>query len=171
VPALVCLAALSGCVVHEARVAVPAGTPSPTGQFPPIAPIVRFNSTVAHAPELPLMLRGALHPPLRDVEPSLVTQLFPNPPGGDRSAVLRNPLPIEVRISAIRRDDDGTLNRGEGYLATPLPWWQRFPCDAFVDLVPVDVVAEAAIVVPLAPVPRCDESELIESARRDGYAH
>ena len=84
--------------------------------------------------------------------------------------VDRSPLPRQLPVSAWRRDETGAIARYETEVTTPLPWWQRFPCDLVADLVPVDltVVAEAHIaVVPITPRTRDD---LDREAAAAGYA-
>lgn len=83
----------------------------------------------------------------------------------------RGAQPREIPISTWRRDDDGTLLRGEGVLRTPTPWWQRFPADVVSDvLIPTPMIASADLVVPTAPIPASDPVALAERARRAGYA-
>jgi len=91
-------------------------------------------------------------------------------PASVEPAMFRGPLPQDVRVSAWRRDDDGTIRRGERHVTTPLPWWQRFPCDAFTDLSPFDATARTDVTITLEPVQAVDEQALRDAARCDGYA-
>lgn len=114
-------------------------------------------------------------PPVRRDEepfgPTRVVLLTQEQPAPTKPVIFRGPLPQDIRISAWRTDQEGRLCRAESRVTTPLSWWQRFPCDAVVDLLPVDVVARSESVVILAPVPACDPAALTAAARCDGYAH
>ncbi len=85
--------------------------------------------------------------------------------------VQEDSLPIDVPISAWRRDADGHAYRYEGRATTPLPWWQRFPTDMFTDAWPSTLLCPASADVVLAPVPTLDLDAFLTSATRDGYAH
>ena len=79
--------------------------------------------------------------------------------------------PIDLPVSAWRREADGSLARCETRVQTPLSWWQRFPADAVSDLLPWTWTADADGEVRLAVVPATPEADLLSAARRDGYAH
>jgi hypothetical protein len=83
-------------------------------------------------------------------------------PGGAR--------PVDATIDAWRHDESGTVLRWRGRVRTPLPWWQRFPCDVATDLWPGELACEATATVACVPVAARDPAELAASARRDGYA-
>lgn len=83
----------------------------------------------------------------------------------------RGAQPREIPISTWRRDDDGNVQRGEGVLRTPTPWWQRFPADVVSDVLwPATLVAEADLALPPTAVPASDPAALAERARSAGYA-
>jgi hypothetical protein len=82
----------------------------------------------------------------------------------------RSALPVETDADLIERDGDGRIRRSVVRIATPTPWWQRFPADLATDLTPwtQPITATAALVaVPVDPVPADD---LTASARSAGYA-
>jgi hypothetical protein len=123
--------------------------------------------------------RVAVSPPLPAApapagEPAAITQLIsgskvidePNQP-----TTASSPLPIDLPVSVWRRDSDGLLSRGEMRVTTALPWWQRFPVDAFVDLSPFDAEVFASGTATLTPVPKVDRARLFDQAAHDGYAH
>jgi hypothetical protein len=84
--------------------------------------------------------------------------------------LVHGSLPIDLPVSAWRRESDGTLLRCEARVTTPLPWWQRFPADAVSDLLPTTYAATASTPVVLAPLPPFDEVRFLAQARSDGYA-
>ncbi len=95
---------------------------------------------------------------------------------GGRSAsapstvTTRSALPVALDADLVERDGDGRIRRAVVRLATPTPWWQRFPADLATDLTPwtQPVTATAALVaVPVEPVPLAD---LTAAARTAGYA-
>ncbi len=132
---------LAGCVWHEARVSVPPTPPPARGQE-------------ASGPTSVLVDSGPVRP----------AQATP--------VVRRGPLPQDLRVSAWHMDPSGSiLCRAEERITTPLSWWQRFPCDAFVDIVPTDATARADATIICRPVPEADPAALAESARCDGYGH
>ena len=93
---------------------------------------------------------------------------FQNEP--DHPETFSSALPLDIPISVYRRESDGTITRGELRVTTELPWWQRFPVDAFVDLAPVDATVDAVGMATLSPVPLYDRAAFISQAERDGYA-
>ena len=110
--------------------------------------------------------RVAVSPPLPAApapagEPAAITQMIsgskvvdePNQP-----TTVSSPLPIDLPVSVWRRDSDGLLSRGEMRVTTALPWWQRFPADAFVDLAPYDAQIFASGTATLIPVPQVDRA-------------
>jgi hypothetical protein len=103
--------------------------------------------------------------------PTRAVLLTREQPAPEKPVLFRGPLPQDLRVSAWRRDQEGRLCRAESRVTTPLSWWQRFPCDAVTDLLPIDVVARSEAVIILAPVPVCDAAALAAAARADGYAH
>lgn len=81
----------------------------------------------------------------------------------------QGPLPYEVPASWMLRAGDH-LDIGHAVALSPLPWWQRFPCDLAVDLWPGDVtVAVAATVTPRSLTPR-SAADITAEARAHGYA-
>ncbi len=96
-----------------------------------------------------------------------VTRIAVDPPATTATSML----PIDLPVSAWRREADGSLARCETRVQTPLAWWQRFPADAVSDLLPWTWTAAADGEVRLAVVPASAEADLLSSARRDGYAH
>jgi hypothetical protein len=77
--------------------------------------------------------RVAVHPP---------TAAAPEPPGenkthtfmiagsrfqndGTTPETFSSPLPLDIPVSAYRRQWDGSIERGEVRCKTPLTWWQR----------------------------------------------
>lgn len=85
-------------------------------------------------------------------------------------SLTTSPLPLQVPVSCLRREADGTIVRYEGIVTTPLPWWQRFPADLVSDPLPLTFTASAEATIVLAPVPAVDLGALVAQARRDGYA-
>ena len=84
--------------------------------------------------------------------------------------LVHGSLPIDVPVTAWRREADGTLLRCETRVTTPLPWWQRFPADVVTDLWPSTFAATASTTVVLTPIPPFDEARFLAQARADGYA-
>ena len=84
--------------------------------------------------------------------------------------LVHGSLPVDLPVSAWRREADGTLLRCETRVTTPLPWWQRFPADAVSDLLPTTYAAAASTQVVLVPIPPFDEARFLAQARADGYA-
>lgn len=123
--------------------------------------------------------RTAVNPPVPAApppagEPAVVTQLIagatvvsePRQP-----VTAASPLPIDLPVSAWRRDSDGALHRSELRVTTALPWWQRFPADIVSDLAPIDAEVFASGTAVFAPVATVDRANLFAEAERDGYAH
>jgi hypothetical protein len=122
--------------------------------------------------------RVAVHPP---------TAAAPEPPGenkthtfmiagsrfqndGTTPETFSSPLPLDIPVSAYRRQWDGSIERGEVRCKTPLTWWQRFPADVFVDFAPFSARCATTEQVYLSPVLPTDRAHLLEQAARDGYA-
>jgi hypothetical protein len=79
------------------------------------------------------------------------------------------PLPYEIAASWMLREGDH-LSIGHTVALSPLPWWQRFPCDLAVDLWPGEViVATIATVTPRPLTPR-SAADITAEARAHGYA-
>lgn len=85
-------------------------------------------------------------------------------------SVTTSPLPLQIPVSCLRREADGTINRYEGVVTTPLPWWQRFPADMIADPLPWTFTASAQATIVLTRVPSADLAALVAQARQDGYA-
>jgi hypothetical protein len=86
------------------------------------------------------------------------------------TVTTRSALPVAVDADLIERDGEGRIRRAVVRVATPTPWWQRFPADIVTDLTPwtQPVTATAALVaMPVEPVPAAD---LTAAARSAGYA-
>lgn len=82
-----------------------------------------------------------------------------------------DPLPLELRASAVRRDADGAIWRDEIGVTTPLPWWQRFPADIVTDLfVPRTFIVEARATIDTRRVEPIDAETLFQLASEHGYA-
>ncbi len=81
-----------------------------------------------------------------------------------------SPLPLQIPVSCLRREADGSIKRYEGVATTPLPWWQRFPADMISDPLPWNFIASAQATIVLTSVPAADLGALLAQARRDGYA-
>lgn len=86
-------------------------------------------------------------------------------------SVTRSPLPLDLPISCLRREANGSIVRYEGEARTPLPWYQRFPADMISDPLPWTFTARAEATIVLAPLPPADITALLVAARRDGYAN
>ncbi len=97
----------------------------------------------------------------------IVSRIAVDPPATTATSML----PIDLPVSAWRREADGSLARCETRVQTPLAWWQRFPVDVVSDLLPWTWTADAAGEVRLAVVPTSAEADLLSAAQRDGYAH
>lgn len=83
---------------------------------------------------------------------------------------VTRPLPVELPVSAWELRE-GAIARREVRVRTPLPWWQRFPCDAATDLLPMTYSAVTQTVITLEPPTRYDDDALTQEARRHGFAH
>ncbi|MDA3963813.1 MAG: hypothetical protein PF961_23740 [Planctomycetota bacterium] len=80
-------------------------------------------------------------------------------------------LPQEIRATAWRRNDAGSIERAEIVAATALPWWQRFPADLVSDLlIPKTFIVEKRVTVSVAPLPSYTDAQLEHMARAHGYA-
>jgi len=89
---------------------------------------------------------------------------------GAPAAERRGPLPHELPATWLVRDGEGRLCVGHAIVRSPLPWWQRFPCDLAVDLWPGDVVIAARATVEPRPLTPRSSDELTAEARAHGYA-
>jgi hypothetical protein len=158
---LVCALFSTGCVVHEARVVVPPPPPPGPDQDPPEPITVWMNARKVVVP-VAVAARDGLKAPTGALGDGVT---FP----GD--TVFRGSLPQDVRISAWRREDDGSLYRVETRATTPLRWWQRFPCDIVADLMPMDFTARTSAEVVTTPVLPMTPEALNAAACCDGYAH
>lgn len=133
------IAALSGCLTHEARISVPAAAAQP-----------------ATGPQL-------------EGDTTIGAKTFPTPPGPPSSTVNRGPLPQDITVTAWRRDADGLISRGDAEVVTALPWWQRFPCDMATDIVPTELVVRAEYRLALTPVVARTRAQLDQEAAAAGY--
>lgn len=106
----------------------------------------------------------------------------PEAPGGGVSAVATRvqtaapaaersgPLPHELPVTWAVRDGEGRLCLLQAVVQSPLPWWQRFPCDLLIDLWPGEVaVTVEAQLQPRPVVPR-PHADIIAEAKAHGYA-
>lgn len=85
--------------------------------------------------------------------------------------VRHGPLPFDVPASWWLRTDGGrTMLIGHGRALSPLPWWQRFPCDLAVDLWPGEVRVTAVASIEPQPVRERTPAEITAEARAHGYA-
>lgn len=84
--------------------------------------------------------------------------------------IYTNHLPIERQVTLWRRRPDGTLERGDQHLATPLAWWQRFPADIFADFSFRTNRAAATLTPTATVIAPISEQELTARAERFGYA-
>jgi len=93
-----------------------------------------------------------------------------NPPA---SAHERGHLPIAIPVTwyTYRRDAHGAILRYDGTVATPLPWWQRFPLDLPVSMMPVEVTARTAVMITPREVALRDPEDIRAEAAAFGYAH
>ena len=92
------------------------------------------------------------------------------PPGPPAVTIDRSPLPRDTFASAWRRQADGTLSRDLTQVVTPLPWWQRFPCDIATDFAPVDFTITASATLTPHPITPRTRAELDQEAFAAGYA-
>jgi hypothetical protein len=84
--------------------------------------------------------------------------------------VRQDALPLELRASAFHRAPDGTVLRQELAVATPLPWWQRFPADLVSDLlIPRTFIVQRHARIQTLPVLPIDAAELLRLATEHGY--
>jgi hypothetical protein len=87
--------------------------------------------------------------------------------------LITSPEPIELPITAYATSDQGLL-RCNAVIRTPLVWWQRFPCDIPLDLLPVHPKASAEITLEyhlVTPQDASSPSALAAAALAHGYAH
>ena len=89
---------------------------------------------------------------------------------GAPQTVRRGPLPFELPATWTLRDRDGHLLAGHGRALSPLPWWQRFPCDLAVDLWPADVVVTTTATITPVPIIARSSDDITAEARAHGYA-
>jgi len=89
---------------------------------------------------------------------------------GAPETVRSGPLPHEIPTTWILRDAEGRLQIGHATALSPLPWWQRFPCDFAVDLWPGDVVVATSATVTPRPVTIRTADDITAEARAHGYA-
>jgi hypothetical protein len=94
-----------------------------------------------------------------------------SPPGPPALTVDRSPLPRDVQLTAWRQSvTGGPLRRQEAVLRTPLPWWQRFPFDLAVDLMPLDITVAASATIDPQPLQPRTHADLDREAAAAGYA-
>lgn len=114
--------------------------------------------------------RAAIQPPVAGPPPAVVT-VHGREEALVESLERRDPLPLELRASAIRRDADGRLLRDEIAVLTPLPWWQRFPADVVSDaLIPHTFIVDARARIDTRVVADMPADDLLRLAREHGYA-
>jgi hypothetical protein len=101
---------------------------------------------------------------------SIGNATWTSPPGPPAETVDRSPLPRATAASSWRQLPDGTLCRAVVTVETPLPWWQRFPCDIASDFAPVDLTISAVAVVTPHPITPRTRAELDQEALSVGYA-
>jgi hypothetical protein len=89
---------------------------------------------------------------------------------GPAGTEVSRPQPVDLPISAWELRG-GTLARCEDRVRTPLPWWQRFPCDIATDLLPIRYPIETTETLSLAAPAHYDDDALTQEARRHGFAH
>ena len=95
------------------------------------------------------------------------TRALPTPPA---PMTVTRALPIELPLTAWEQRGGSILRRDE-VIRTPLPWWQRFPCDIASDLIPTTSTAGVERTVSLVPPARLDDDALTQEARSHGFAH
>jgi hypothetical protein len=88
---------------------------------------------------------------------------------GAPAAQQHGPLPYEIPATWMLKEGDH-LCIGHAIARSPLPWWQRFPCDLAVDLWPGDVVVATAATVTPRPVAPRSIADITAEARAHGYA-
>jgi len=90
------------------------------------------------------------------------------PPAVDQ----RSPLPISIPVTwyTYRRDAHGAIMRDDRTVKTPLPWWQRFPCDVVTDFTPITMAVRVDTVITPREVALRDPAELKAEAKAYGYA-
>lgn len=113
------------------------------------------RASVAPAPEVP---QGGVS--------AIGTKVQLAAPAAERAG----PLPHEIPVTWAVRDGEGRLCLLHMVVQSPLPWWQRFPCDLLIDLWPSEVaVTVEAQLLPQPVVPR-SHADIIAEAKAHGYA-
>ncbi len=79
-------------------------------------------------------------------------------------------LPIELVASAAGRMGEDDFARGVARVATPKPWWQRFPCDFAADLIPVTYTCRATTTLTIRPLVAKRVEDLHAEASAAGFA-
>lgn len=113
--------------------------------------------------------RATVAPPSAAPAPAAIDGLEATPAMSEATVRL-SALPIELRVTAWHRLEDGTLTRGDRVVATPRRWWQRFPADLFTDLLwpgTLRIASEAEL--ELEPVAETPSEELEAAAIAAGY--
>ena len=94
----------------------------------------------------------------------------------DAQAVVPNGLhhrhsamPVEMRVSGFRLDQETGLERFEAHLTTPLPWWQRFPFDLLADWSPWQHRVSSQAIITYQPIPSISATDLQREAFEAGY--
>jgi hypothetical protein len=77
-------------------------------------------------------------------------------------------LPQTIAADGWLGGDDG-LAMARARVATPLQWWQRFPCDAVTDLWPGTITVAATRPLASEPVRPVDPAALRAEAAAAGY--
>lgn len=80
------------------------------------------------------------------------------------------PLPFDLPAVWCVRGPDGAMLIARGRALSPLPWWQRFPCDLAVDLWPGQVVIPVVATLSPQPVRKRSADEITAEAKAHGYA-
>ncbi len=79
-------------------------------------------------------------------------------------------LPIELVASAAGRMGEDDFARATARVATPKPWWQRFPCDFVADLIPVTYTCRAVTTLTVRPLVAKRAEDLYAEASAAGFA-
>ncbi|MEK7413830.1 MAG: hypothetical protein AAB263_11000, partial [Planctomycetota bacterium] len=82
----------------------------------------------------------------------------------------RGPLPYDIPVTWIVRDNSEHMLVGQARATSPLPWWQRFPADLLVDMWPGDVCVTTIVTVTPTPVRIRTADEITAEAHAAGYA-
>ena len=98
---------------------------------------------------------------------------LPIPSTPPPSVVQTNHLPVAIPVTwySYRRDARGAIFRYDATVMTPLPWWQRFPIDLPVSMIPVDVTANTTVMVTPREVTLRQPEDIRAEAAAHGYAH